>query len=557
MRRDAEIVRAGPDREREAGIVVIGVDRVPVGAERDQVRDRAADRRRGACERVVVAAAIKVAGAGRGKRQRTFVDAAGRIGRAREHRHVVDHVDREAARAERRDVAVEVDRLHDPGQVEDDRILAGALRRMRIVERIDEREGPLARALVELEGEDLVAGVAARARRQRRDPICDRDADDVDRLAVRRQVEIADDVLRAREADQLEAAGALRRAEIERGRAVGAEAHDPGERAGGAGRSARVVAGAELVADAARREAAFVDDADRRAGFERDIRQVGASVVAGRADLLERQRVGAGRAGHREGIRRLGAVRMNVGDLVAVPEHLELGRGRVRGAGEERKRISFARNDARHRLRDRDVARRGLEVDHLVAIRRVHAEIAVDHALELDDGAAADRRGLDVPARHVAVRREAAVPRRRKGAAGEVAVLEQVAGGHRNVVGDRDVEVLGERDGVPVEVDRLDEAREVDGRRVLALAGRIVERLEQIEAPRAVAVDGEREHAVAVCIQRGQRRARDRRLVDGKAMRREAERGEPAGRRGGVDELEGGGRVRAIGAEADERRERA
>ena len=159
VRRDAEVVGAGGDREREAGIAAVAVDRRPVGAEAHQIGDRARDRRRRAARAVIIPVAVEVAEAGRRERECALIDAARGIARAGEHRHVVDDRDLEVAR-ERNAVAVEIDCLDEAGEVEDDRILAGALRRMRIVERVDEREGPLARALVEPEREDLVAGVA-------------------------------------------------------------------------------------------------------------------------------------------------------------------------------------------------------------------------------------------------------------------------------------------------------------------------------------------------------------------------------------------------------------
>ena len=237
-----------------------------VGAERDEVRERAGRDDRGA---VIVARAVEIAG--RARREAALVDAAAREA-AGEHRHVVRDRDREVAR-QRDGVAVEIDALDEAREIDRRGVLAAA---RGLIERVDQREGPGAGGLVELERKDLVAVVAERRGGERLDAVVDRDVDVIHGLAVRRQpvatVEAREPALRRVLADELEALvdgdEAVAGADRAGLGAVGAEAHEPRQRARGRDRGAVVVAAAEQVA-AVGREAAFVDRARRaRAGHE-------------------------------------------------------------------------------------------------------------------------------------------------------------------------------------------------------------------------------------------------------------------------------------------------
>ena len=214
---------------------------------------------------------------------------------------------------------------------------------------------------------------------------------------------------------------------------------------------------------------AFVDDAGHLLG--RDIGDVRAGVVAGLADLLERDRVVVAGCGDdqrlelgRSGLRIVG------GDLLAVPQHRELGVAEIGFAHLEVDLELLPGRKARDRLGDLDVARARLEVDHRGAVGRDRARIPAVDALELDiaRSGAADRRGRVGPALDEALvvgRAERGAPRAGEGevarAAAEVAVDDRdrrLRDEHRHVVGDVDLEVVGERHGIAVEVDGLDEA---------------------------------------------------------------------------------------------------
>ena len=297
-----------------------------VRTERHRTRERDRRARR---KPMVVAGAEQVAR--RARREAALVERRRRL--AADHdRHVVDDVDLEAAGGERDGVAVEVDRLDEIRQVEDQRVLVQA---RRVVERIDqgERIGAVA-----VEGEREHLGAVARPARiggerlrhaigpvDRR-----RQREEVDLCAVRRDPE----VMRASRHRELEAGTEQRVAGPDDDvRAVRAEAHQAGERAGRGHRRARIVAVAEQVARRARRQPALVDDAEGRAGLKRDVAQIGAEVVGG-ADLLEQSACWCRRRRRRSPSNRCGLgvalFGVIVVDQLTAPEHLELA-----GAGRE------------------------------------------------------------------------------------------------------------------------------------------------------------------------------------------------------------------------------
>ena len=203
VRLHVEVVRAGRNREPEAVGRAAGGLRRAVGAERHEVRNRAADHRRGGARAVVVAVAVEIARAGRRVGEGAFVDAARDVGRPREHRHVVGHGDLEVAR-ERDAVAVEVDRLDQVRQVEGRRVLLPAAR---VVERLEQLEHPRAVA-VERErehGRAALARVGGERLRVAVEPDAgDRERDVVDLDPVRLDAEVERAAARDRE---LEAVG--------------------------------------------------------------------------------------------------------------------------------------------------------------------------------------------------------------------------------------------------------------------------------------------------------------------------------------------------------------
>ena len=406
-----------------------------------------------------------------------------------------------------------------------------------MVERLEQIERPRAVA-VDGEREDLV--VVGIERRQRRAG----DARRIDGKAMRREAEAGEPIGGRGLVDQLEFA---------RVRAVGAELHQRRKRvreAGGRDRGGRIVA--RPMAVRRRREATFVDQAEHGARRRVEHRHV----------VGHRDREDAGAAGRR--------VAEVVGADLVLVAHREVEHQVIERAG---------RIDVDQRAARRDVDRRRAVValrvarvggpvnsrgDALVAHReqiearrvgagaRDHESLAVGNMVVADTQAL--RRHLDGGARIV----------RRVGVAGEGQPVEgHPAGRQLRVVSGRQRELrrhragqVVQRDCVAVEVDRLHEAREVDGRRILAVADRLIERLQQVERPRAVAVDGQRENLVVVRVERRERVAVDGRRIDQEAVRGEPESREPGAGCRRVDHMECGG-VWAVGAELDERCKRA
>ena len=525
--------------------LVLGARVRAVGAERHQARQAAAGHDRRAADADVVAAAVEVADVARAG-ERAFIDRAARIDVGK-HRHVVDDRDAEVARQRDR-VLVEVEGLDEAREVDGLAVLALA---GRLVDRIEQRERPLPGTLVERQREDRVTAALVRARGEHLVAVAvGREGRDVDLVAMRRNIEAREPRVRLRLRDQLERVG---------GRPVGAEGDQVPQRAGrGRGGEivlvvvavALVVAGAVEIADRGRVvQGAFVDRAGRvREGREhrhvvldRDRKIAGqrrrvaveidrldeAREVEARAVLSPARRV-VDRVEQREGPRPRGHVEREGEHLVATAvravraavgpgrERLGIGDGRAVGRGRRRdggeidclavrglsepgepgscRALADELEAVRDRLRDRrlvmEVAERGTEG---VGMRPVGAE-----AHEVRERAAHDGRRMRIVA--LAVEIGAALI--------EVVILELLQpafvdqtraarrGEHRHVVDDVDLEVGRERDHVAVEIGRLDQAREVEGGRILALGG-LIERVDQRERVGAVAVERQREDLVA------------------------------------------------------------
>ena len=467
----------------------------------------------------VVAGAV---GIGR-RREAAFVDAAG--GRAGEHRHVVDDRDLEVAR-QRDAVAVEVDRLDQAGQVEGGRILALG----RLVDRIDQRERV---AAVAVEDEREHPGAARRGARiggQRLGRPAGRDGEVVDLDPVRLDAEI----VAAGRDGELEAVLA-RPAE---GGTVGAEAHEARERAahgrGDAG-DAVVVAIAVEVTRAGGREGQrpFVDAAGRAggAGEHRHVVDDRDLEVARQRDAVAVEVDRLDQAGQVEGGRILA-----LGRLVDRIDQRE--RVAAVAVEDEREHPGAARRGARiggQRL-GRPAGRDGEVVD-LDPVRLDAEIVAAGRDGELEAVLARPAEGGTVGAEAHEARERAAHGRGDAGDAVVVAIAVEVtraggregqrpfvdaagraggAGEHRRVVDHRDLEVArGKRDAAAVEVDRLDQGREIERCRCRALVRPVIERVDQRERIGAIAVELESEH-----LRPGRRGAR----IGGQRLRRAAAR---------------------------------
>src|SRR5690606_31091125 len=112
-----------------------------------------------------------------------------------------------------------------------------------------------------------------------------------------------------------------------------------------------------------------------------------------RAGLAELEHVVTGGAGAALNLYRIGGHHArrtrNRRDDVAAEPHLEDAAAADRRASFEGQRVGLTVLQEAELLRDADIARRGVQVDHETVGRRVHAEIAVADALQLNRPAAA------------------------------------------------------------------------------------------------------------------------------------------------------------------------
>ena len=325
-----------------------------------------------------------------------------------------------------------------------------------------------------------------------------------------------------------------------------------------------------------RRKTIFVDDKDRH---HRHVGDVGAVItlvlqplavpgprdrrIAG-ANLTERQLIERriARTGDNEIVRRqrTRAGRLDRADHLPVPHHFKLRSRRERCTSFELDGVGLTGLHAGDILRDRQIAGRAGHVDHARAVRRRHVQEAVRHPLEI-------RSAAERPA--IGGRCRCSPPRfRRPGPVHEGAIGNQIGRGSRregNVVANGDAETRIAHVGViAIAVIGIDEATQrhrngVFERAVVRCIGierdRMIDLVQQLEAPRSVVIDRQLEDFASV-----RRTRRELVAADGDVVNQIIGRGQILTDqillgRFDVDELEGS-RAGAIGTEIDQAVER-